>query len=69
MKGRTKSRWGPPKAMCERGDGLDSLARTLKAVMGETKGRLNKDGTPRHCWHCGDESHMRAECPKAPKKK
>ena len=50
--------------------GIDTLARTLKGLMGE-KGqvRLNKDGTPRHCWLCGDESHMRAECPKAPKKK
>ena len=69
-KGRTKSRWGPPKAVGERGDSMDSIARSLKAVMGEvTRGRMSKNGQPRHCWNCGDESHMRADCPKMPKKK
>ena len=69
-KGRTKSRWGPPKTGGERGDSLEIFSKSVKSVLGElSRARASRAGQPKHCWHCGEEGHLRADCPKNAKKK
>ena len=69
-KGRTKSRWGSPKAAGERGDSWEIFSKSVKSVLGElTRARAPRSGQPKHCWQCGEEGHLRADCPKNAKKK
>ena len=60
-RGRKQTRWGPKEG--DRGS-VHSVVRELKGLLGDQKGATNADGSPRHCWTCGETSHVRAKCPK-----